>query len=110
MMSQQKTIKTILNDGKKHCSAEFTEVMRIIDYRARISSIRRELEKTGNTVRSEPCRGRCGRKHTAPLNWYWIDTVGDYTAPSKPGNARVNKWLAQFSPELKEPEKQQKLL
>lgn len=66
-MSQLNTIKEILLDGQRHCSAEFVEKMFIIDYRRRICDLKTEL-----TILSEPCRGRCGRNHKANMHWYWI--------------------------------------
>jgi hypothetical protein len=71
-MSQREQIKEILSDGQKHCAIEFVENVCLIDYRRRICDIREELKSDNKTVESEPCKGRCGRNHKSPVNWYWI--------------------------------------
>jgi len=68
-MSQRKKIKEILLDYQKHCSIEFVEKVHLIDYRARISSLRKE----GLNILSEPCLGKCGRNHTSSVHRYWIE-------------------------------------
>lgn len=75
--SQKNRIRQILDDGRFHCSDEIIQRLggHIVDYRARISSIRKDLRLVGKTVNSEPCKGRCGRNHEAPVFVYWISDV-----------------------------------
>jgi hypothetical protein len=75
-MSQQSKIMAILSDQQKHCSVEFLEKMFIVDYRRRICDIREELRPQGQTVASEPCKGRCGRNHSAGMHRYWLERIG----------------------------------
>jgi hypothetical protein len=69
LVSQKNQIKSILNDGHKHCSTEFVEKLYIIDYRRRIC----DLKDEGLKIKSEPCHGECGRNHTSSPFRYWIE-------------------------------------
>ena len=67
-MTQQAQILQLLNDGEKHCVAEILEKMFIVDYRARLG----ELRKRGYNLISEPCGGRCGRKHNSGVHCWQL--------------------------------------
>ena len=72
-MSQEDQIKKLLLDGNKHCSAEILEKCSpIVDYRARISSIKKSVAKYDIEVGSEPCKGKCGRIHKSGVHRYWF--------------------------------------
>ena len=74
--TQKEKIKNILREKGKHCSVEIIErCPYLIDYRKCISDIRDELEPKGWTIKSEPCRGRCGRNHNASVFWYWAEKI-----------------------------------
>ena len=66
MTPQQAEILDILDDHRPHCSFEFRERLFMVDYRKRLS----ELRRAGYALKATSCRGRCGRKHkAAPKLW-----------------------------------------
>ena len=71
-LSQREKIKEMLDWGDWICSSDIIQRMfPIIDYRKRISEIKEKLPPY-RQLESEPCRGRCGRNHTANLHRYRI--------------------------------------
>ncbi len=68
-MSQATKILEKLNEHRWVCSAELADGS-IVDYRARIN----DLRKKGYLIRGEACKGRCGRNHSANLNWWYLET------------------------------------
>ena len=77
-MNQQAQILQLLNDGEKHCVAEILEKMFIVDYRRRFCDLREQ----GYNLLSEPCGGRCGRKHSSQLHqWTLLPSKPKYENP-----------------------------
>lgn len=95
LMNQHLKLLDILSDGQPHCVTEMLERFKIVDYRKRLS----ELKKDYNLV-SEPCRGKCGRNHVANLHQW---TLIKYK-PLPP--ARVEKKVVE---KKEEPIKQEQL-
>lgn len=67
-MNQHQQILELLSDNKYHCGVELRESLYCYDARKRIS----ELNQRGITIKSEPCKGRCGRNHNSSIHWYCI--------------------------------------
>lgn len=67
-MSQSEQIKIMLENQEWVCSGDIIERMKIIDYRRRIC----DLKKKGLSIKSEPCRGRCGRSHISNMYRYQL--------------------------------------
>jgi len=69
--NQHKFIIDLLSDGKRHCSNEIP----FRDYRRRVQDLIDGVngDRTKYPIQKEACRGRCGRKHGANVNWLWLE-------------------------------------
>lgn len=80
-MSQVDKIKELLEKNEWVCSNDILQSMMIVDYRARITDLKRE----GLKITSEPCKNRCGRKHTSNMHRYKLEK--SYPQPQPPVNS-----------------------
>lgn len=62
-MTQHLQLLQLLSDGQPHCVTEILERMFIVDYRKRLSELRKDHE-----LISEPCEGRCGKNHQSNVH------------------------------------------
>lgn len=68
---QHQFILDLLSDGKWHCSNEIP----YRDYRRRVQDLIDGInaEHRKFPIQKEFCRGRCGRKHNATVNWLRLE-------------------------------------
>ena len=76
---KQIQLMEILNDGQWHCSVEFIERMHIVDYRKRLS----ELKKQGYNLISVLCKETCGRKHKANVHKWKLEPKREWWLEAK---------------------------